>query len=51
VLRRKSGSKIIPIRVLPNGDFSEKWPGGFFDERYDDTMELLRLKQRRARDT
>lgn len=47
ISRTKSGSRVKQIPLLPNGEFAEEWPGGFFDERYEDTMVLLRLKGRR----
>jgi len=50
VTRSHTGSRVRPIRLLKNGDFDRNWPRGygFFDERYQDTMRILQLKQRRA---
>jgi predicted ATPase len=44
--RSKAGSVVHPIQLLDNGDFGTEWPSGygFFDERYQDTMRLLSLK-------
>jgi hypothetical protein len=42
--RNKDGSHVRTIPIERNGDFGSAWPGGFFDERYDDTMTLLKLK-------
>ena len=47
VSRDKHGSKVTPIPLRENGDFGVEWPGGFFDERYQDTVALLRLKATR----
>lgn len=47
VNRDKWGSHALPIPLKETGDFSEEWPGGFFDERYEDTMALLKLKSKR----
>jgi predicted ATPase len=35
---------VSKIPLKENGDFAADWPGGFFDERYEDTMALLQLK-------
>jgi hypothetical protein len=51
VERTKRGSRVRSIPVQADGDFGAKWPGGFFDERYEDTLELLRIKQRRQKST
>ena len=45
--RNKTGSRIYNIPVLENGEFGTKWPEGFFDERYEDTMLLLKLKSQK----
>jgi len=42
--RNARGSRVQTIPLTENGDFGASWPGGFFDERYEDTMALLRLK-------
>jgi predicted ATPase len=42
--RTPQGSRVSTIPLTKSGDFAEDWPGGFFDERYEDTMDLLRLK-------
>ncbi len=44
VTRTRAGSRVHPIPILENGDFGAPWPDGFFDERYQDTMQLLELK-------
>lgn len=44
VSRSRTGSHVTPIPLLKTGDFARPWPGGFFDERYQDTMQLLSLK-------
>jgi predicted ATPase len=44
VNRDSSGSQMQIIPIKENGDFGAEWPGGFFDERYEDTMALLQLK-------
>jgi ABC-type cobalamin/Fe3+-siderophores transport system ATPase subunit len=42
--RDSHGSQAQVIPLKENGDFGATWPGGFFDERYEDTMALLELK-------
>nr|MDQ3819082.1 DUF3696 domain-containing protein [Acidobacteriota bacterium] len=42
--RDARGSRVQTIPLKENGDFGGTWPGGFFDERYEDTMALLQLK-------
>jgi hypothetical protein len=42
--RDHRGSRVSKIPLKENGDFAADWPGGFFDERYEDTMALLQLK-------
>ena len=42
--RDRRGSRVSTIPLKENGDFGADWPGGFFDERYEDTMALLQLK-------
>jgi predicted ATPase len=44
VSRSRTGSQVKSIPILKNGDFGAEWPTGFFDERYQDTMALLKLK-------
>jgi len=46
ISRSASGSQVHSIPLLKNGDFAAKWPVGygFFDERYQDTIRLLSLK-------
>lgn len=48
--RSKEGSAVHSIPLLGNGDFATEWPSGygFFDERYQDTMRLLNLKNRKG---
>jgi len=40
------GSKVTQIGVTKDGDFTQPWPEGFFDERYQDSMTLLKLKSK-----
>lgn len=51
--RSKAGSVVHPIRINAQGDFSAEWPTGygFFEERYRDTLELLRLKGKPPRES
>lgn len=42
--RTKSGSMFTTIPILQNGDFGVEWPEGFFDERYQDTLSLLKAQ-------
>ncbi len=42
--RGPGGSRVHTIPLNKNGDFGAAWPGGFFDERYEDTIALLQLK-------
>lgn len=44
VERDQIGSHVIPIRLGKNGDFEDEWPRGFFDERYQDTVNLMELR-------
>jgi hypothetical protein len=44
VSRDRFGSHATEIGLDSNGDFNAKWPRGFFDERYEDTMALASLK-------
>jgi hypothetical protein len=44
--RKKTGSQITKIGINESGDFTEEWPAGFFDERYQDTLRLLDIKSR-----
>jgi len=46
VARSSSGSRVHPIPIRPDGELGASWPGGFFDERYEDTLALLQLKGR-----
>ena len=50
ISRSKEGSAVHSIPLLGNGDFATEWPSGygFFDERYQDTMRLLSLKNRKG---
>ena len=32
-------TKVRPIRISPEGDFLDPWPGGFFEERYEDLFD------------
>jgi hypothetical protein len=47
ISRKRDGSHVHTIPILPNGDFGSEWPDGFFDERYDETMLLLKLKSQK----
>ena len=47
--RNSRGSQVHRIPLEKNGDFGAAWPGGFFDERYEDTMKLLQFKNQGAR--
>ena len=49
VTRTRTGSHVIEIPILPNGEFGAEWPEGFFEERYQDTLELLDLKQSQSK--
>lgn len=42
--RTRAGSRFTAIPLDASGDFTAGWPKGFFDERFEDTMELLRLR-------
>jgi predicted ATPase len=48
--RTSRGSRVSTIPLKENGDFEADWPGGFFDERYEDTMRLLQLKSKGEKD-
>ncbi|MBI5040139.1 MAG: DUF3696 domain-containing protein [Gammaproteobacteria bacterium] len=48
ISRGKSGPKVHSIPILENGDFGSEWPAGFFDERFEDTMSLLELKEKKG---
>lgn len=41
--RTDSGSNVKVIEIDQKGDFLDDWPDGFFDERYRDTLELLKF--------
>ncbi len=45
VSRDNRGSHVSTIRLDSNGEFDRPWPDGFFDERYEDTMTLLSLRE------
>ena len=32
------GVKINPLPIDESGEFTEKWPGGFFEERIEDIL-------------
>ena len=49
VERTDYGPKVHSIQLDSSGEFDVKWPGGFFDERYEDTMALLRLRSDKSR--
>ncbi len=44
VSRSRAGSEAVSIPLDDSGDFQKKWPDGFFEERYEDTKELLRYR-------
>jgi hypothetical protein len=46
VSRGKQGSMVHHIGIDARGDFTAEWPGGFFDERYDETLLLLDAQAR-----
>lgn len=43
--KNASGSYVRAIGIDDSGEFTSTWPEGFFDERYEDTMQLLQLKK------
>lgn len=45
VWRDDGGSHVSTIRLDSSGEFDRQWPDGFFDERYEDTMTLLSLRE------
>jgi AAA15 family ATPase/GTPase len=47
--RDKDGSHVHEIPITENGDFAVDWPEGFFEERYSDTLELMKLQQERQK--
>ena len=38
VVPSAKGSKVIELRVDQDGDFIDRWPGGFFEESYNERM-------------
>ena len=42
--RDEGGSHVQTIPITETADFGAEWPGGFFDERYQDKMRLLDLQ-------
>ena len=49
VNRDRSGSHVRDIPILEDGEFATKWPEGFFEERYRDTLELLAAKSKHSK--
>ncbi|MFC1483517.1 DUF3696 domain-containing protein [Candidatus Neomarinimicrobiota bacterium] len=49
--RDSLGSYVTQIGVDSSGDFTNEWPEGFFDERYHDTIKLMRLKANKSANT
>ena len=48
VIRDHKGSRVTTIPLSPEGEFAEAWPEGFFDERFQDTLTLLNIKQQKG---
>jgi predicted ATPase len=46
--RDKNGSRVTLIDLDAAGNFSRNWPGGFFDERYHETMRIADAQAGRA---
>lgn len=42
--RGDSGSRVAPIRIDRSGDFVDQWPHGFFEERFEDALQLAQLR-------
>lgn len=34
----QNGAEVIPIRINELGEFVDEWPGGFFEERFDESL-------------
>ena len=49
VSRTRTGSRVREIPILPNGEFGTEWPEGFFEERYQDILELLETQAREVK--
>lgn len=43
--KTEKGSIVHNIPLDENGNFTRDWPKGFFDERYEDTLRLMKLKK------
>lgn len=43
--KNSKGSHVTEIGITADGDFTRPWPEGFFDERYQDSLALLKLKK------
>ena len=39
----EKGSVVVPLRLNEQGDFVDEWPGGFFEEGFDDVFGLEQL--------
>lgn len=45
VEKTENGSIVHNIPLDENGNFTRDWPDGFFDERYEDTVKLMKLQR------
>ena len=41
----KKGHEAIPIPLNEKGEFLEKWPKGFFEENYQESLKLFAARQ------
>lgn len=48
VEKKHDGSHITEIGIDANGEFTTAWPIGFFDERYEDTMKIMALREKKS---
>jgi hypothetical protein len=46
--RDEGGSHAVAIGLDDAGDFTRDWPGGFFDERYRETMKIAEAQAKKA---
>lgn len=46
VSRDSNGSHVKELRLNSNGEFIDKWPDGFFEERYQDALKLTQLQSK-----
>ncbi len=42
----KNGHKVISLPINEKGEFAEKWPKGFFEEGYSESVKLAKARQR-----